>query len=66
MNATELETAMRQLGYDSGNTNSVKAFAEVMGVSWRTVYNWLRPGRVPKYHVMRIESLLDSDKTKGP
>ena len=62
MKADELRAAMAALGYDSGKTSDVAAFAAEVGVTSRTVYAWLRPAEVPKFTALHINHLVERSK----
>ena len=62
MKADELRAAMAALGYDSGKSADVGAFAAEVGVTPRTVYAWLRPAEVPKFTALHIQHLVERSK----
>ena len=55
---------MAALGYDSGKSADVGAFAAEVGVTPRTVYAWLRPAEVPHFTALHILSLVTAAKGK--
>ena len=62
MKADELRAAMAALGYDSGKSADVAAFAMEVGITSRTVYAWLRPAEVPHFTALHILSLVERAK----